>query len=70
MESKLVGYIRKSNDGGALKMNLDVDALEDAERYETQGGREYISLIANVNKVEEIINGDREVTSICYLVDE
>ena len=70
MESKLVGYIRKSNDGKALKMSLDVDALEAAERYEAQGGREYISLIANLEKVEEIIEGDREVTSLCYFVDE
>ena len=69
MESKLVGYLRKSNNGGALKLSLDVDALEDAERYESNG-REYISLIANLEKVEEIIDGSREVTSICYLVDD
>ncbi|MBA3045980.1 MAG: hypothetical protein FP824_07185 [Euryarchaeota archaeon] len=70
MESKLVGYMRKSNNGESLKMSLDVEALEDVERYETKDGREYISLIANLNRVEEIIEGDREVTSICYLVDE
>lgn len=70
MESKLVGYLRKSNNGGAIKMSLDVEALEDVERYETKDGREYISLIANLGKVGEIIEGDREVTSICYLTDE
>ena len=70
MESKLVGYLRKSNNGGALKMSLDVDALENAERYDAQEGREYISLIANLEKVEEIIDGGREVTSLCYFVDD
>jgi hypothetical protein len=70
MESKLVGYLRKSESGLTLKMGLDVEALIDAERYKTKDGREYISLIANTGKVEEILDGTREVTSICYLVDK
>ncbi|MBA3045778.1 MAG: hypothetical protein FP824_06150 [Euryarchaeota archaeon] len=70
MESKLVGYLRKSETGLTLKLGLDVEALVDAERYETKDGREYISLIANTGKVEEILDGTREVTGICYLVDK
>ncbi len=70
MESKLVGYLRKSESGLTLKMGLDVEALVDAERYETKDGREYISLMVNTGKVEEILDGIREVTGICYFTDK
>jgi len=70
MESKLVGYIRKSNAGSALKLSIEKQAFMDAEVFSTRDGREYVQLVANIPKITEIISGDREVTSICQLVDE
>ncbi len=70
VESKLVGYVRKSNGGAALKLSIDAQAFSEAEKFSSRDGREFVQLIANIPKVEEIISGDREVTSICQLVDE
>lgn len=70
MESKLVGYARKSKNGGALKLNLDYEAIKHSEKYTTQDGRKYVALIANLSKLEEIIDGTREVTSICQLIGD
>ena len=69
VESQLVGYVRKSRGGGALKMSIDAEAFAKAERYKSQDGREFVSLIANVDKVSQILKGDREVTSLCQLVE-
>ena len=70
MESKLVGYARKSKNGGALKLNLDYEAIKRSEKYTTQDGRKYVALIANMGKIQEIIEGEREVTSICQLIGD
>jgi len=69
-ESVLVGYVRKSKAGGALRMSIDVSAFEKAERFQSGDGRDFVSLIANVDKVEQILSGDREVTSLCQIVDD
>ena len=69
MESELVGYIRRSNAGGALKINLCVQVIEKARRYMSQDGNEYIGLVVSLDKVKSVIDGDREVTSVCQLVD-
>ena len=66
--SILVGYIRKSREGGALRMSIDVKAFKDAERLKGMDGREFVSLVANVEKVRDIIEGEREVTSLCQIV--
>ena len=68
-ESQLVGYVRKSRKGGALRMSIDTEAFAKAERYKSQDGREFVSLIANIDKISQILEGDREVTSLCQLVE-
>jgi hypothetical protein len=68
-QSQLVGYVRKSKGGGALRLSIDSAAFSKAETYSSADGREFVSLIANVEKVQGIIDGDREVTSLCQLVD-
>lgn len=70
VESKLVGYIRKSRDDTTIRMSIDAQAFAEAERFSSRDGREFVQLVANIPKIEEIISGDREVTSICQLVDE
>ncbi len=70
MESNLVGYVRKSNGGGALKLDVDKKAFDKAQTFESKDGRKFVGLVINLNKVNEIIAGNREVTSLCQIVDE
>ncbi|MCK4757003.1 MAG: hypothetical protein KAS67_00975 [Thermoplasmata archaeon] len=69
-ESKLIGYIRKSNSGCALKFSIDAEAFSEAEKFSTKDGREFVQLVANIPRVEDIISGDREVTSLCQLLND
>ena len=64
-----MGYVRKSNSGGALKFSIDISAFEKAEKFSTKDGREFVQLIANIPRVQDIISGDREVTSLCQLIE-
>ena len=68
--SRLVGYVRKSKKGNVLKLSIDVTAFSEANRYSTADGREYVTLVANLDKVQEILYGQREVTSLCNLSEE
>ena len=68
-QSQLVGYVRKSKGGGALNLSIDAGAFAKAERFSGADGREFVSLIVNLDKVQDIIEGEREVTSLCQLVD-
>ena len=68
IESRLVGYARKSKEGGAIKISIDVEAFSESEKTLTDDGREFVSLVMNADKIQEIINGDREVTSVCQIV--
>lgn len=67
--SQLVGYVRKSKNGGALRMSIDVEAFSKAEKYSTNDGRQFVGLVANVDKVQQILGDEREVTSLCQLLD-
>ncbi|MBA3046663.1 MAG: hypothetical protein KKH41_05585 [Candidatus Thermoplasmatota archaeon] len=68
-KSQLVGYVRKSKSGGALNMSIDADAFAKAEKFACKDGRQFVRLIANADKVGQILEGAREVTSLCQLVD-
>jgi len=70
MQNKLIGYLRKSDHGGALKFSLGVEAFESAQRYQTKDSKEYVTLIANLEKVREVIDGERAVTSIYQLLED
>lgn len=66
-ENLLVGYIRKSNRGQAIKLSLAADAFDAAERYTGQDGTEYVGLVASLDRVMEVISGERDVTSVSQL---
>ena len=68
-KSELVGYVRKSNAGNALKLNILKSALDKAQTVEGKDGTEYVSLIMNLSKVKMIIGDEHEVTSVCQLVE-
>lgn len=69
MESTLVGYARLSKSGNAIRVSIDAAAFKKAETYDSNDGRKFVSLIVNTGKVQEIIAGEREVTSVVQLAD-
>ena len=69
-QSELVGYVRKSNAGNALKLNILKSALDKAATVEGKDGTEYVSLIMNLSKIKMIIGDEHEVTSVCQLIEE
>jgi len=67
MKSRLVGYVRKKD--GALKISIDVEAFKAAETYDSKDGRQFVTLVANADKIGQILEGGREVTSLCQLIE-
>lgn len=67
--AELVGYVRKSSDGVALKLNIHKGAFDKAQAYRGRDGEEYVGLIVNLDKVKMLIGDQKEVTSICQMVD-
>jgi hypothetical protein len=68
--SELVGYVRKSNAGNALKLNILKSAVDNAQTVEGKDGTQYVSLIMNLSKIRMVIGDEQEVTSVCQLIDE
>ena len=68
--TEIVGYIRLSKVGNALKMTIMKSALDKARTVESRDGTEYVSLIMNLDNIRDIIGGGREVASVCELVEE
>jgi hypothetical protein len=70
VQSELIGYVRKSRSGNALKLSISAEAFDSAQRYLSQDGKEYVGLIVNTAKVQEILDDSRDVTSVCQIVNE
>ena len=68
-KSNLVGYVRKSNAGGAIKVSINSDVLSDCNTYVTSDGQEYIPLVISLNALNKVLNGERVVTTISQIVD-
>jgi len=69
-QNELVGYIRLSKAGNALKLNILKSALDRARTVEGKDGTEYVSLIMNLDKIRGIIEGAHELTGVCTSVEE
>jgi hypothetical protein len=69
-ESVLLGYARKSKAGGAIRLSIDRKAFMKAEKYTANDGRVFVPVIINVDKLNQIISGEREVTSVCQIQDD
>lgn len=67
--STLVGFIRKSNAGRALKLSINTSSFQDCATYVTSDGQTYVQLIVSLNALTGIIDGSRAVTSINHLND-
>jgi hypothetical protein len=68
-KTNLVGYVRKSNAGGAVKVSINTDAFTECETYVTSDGQEYVPLIISVNALNKVLAGERVVTTISQMVD-
>jgi len=68
-KSILVGYIRKSKAGGALKLSIDVAAFKKAATFQTKDGTKYVQLIVNADRAAQILSGEREVTSVSHMLN-
>jgi len=74
-EMQLVGYIRQAHNGAfingaTITLCIDKKTFNKLTEKRTNDGREYVKLIVNSEKMKEILNGDREVTSIVHIEQE
>ncbi len=67
--SMLVGFIRKSNAGRAVKLSINTSSFQDCATYVTSDGQTYVQLVISLNALNGIIEGSRAVTSINHLND-
>ena len=67
MKKQLIGYVRKKEE--SLTISIDVEAFEKAAKYSAKDGRQFVTLTANADKVAGILDGEREVTSVCQEVE-
>lgn len=68
-KSNLVGYVRRSNAGGAIKVSINSDAFSDCDTYVTSDGQEYVPLVISLNALNKVLNGERVVTTISQIQD-
>lgn len=64
VKTNLVGYARKSNAGGNLRISINKDAFEDCELYTTSDGQSYVALSISLSAIEKVMNGERAVTTV------
>lgn len=60
----LVGWVRKGKDKTHLGIHISAEAFDSAQRNLSHDGKEYVSLIVNLAKVQKIMDGKRDVASI------
>ena len=65
----LVGYVRRSNTGGALKVSVNTAAFADCNTYMTSDGQAYVPLVISISALNKVLEGDRAVTTIAQLQD-
>lgn len=68
-KSTLVGYARKSNAGGAIKLSINTNAFSDCATYVTSDGQAYVPLIIPINALQRVLNGERAVTTVTQIND-
>lgn len=68
--SELIGYVRKSNNKDALVISLNVEAFNQAEKYETQDGNEYVRMVVRMDALHDIENGVKDVTCVTQIIQD
>jgi len=65
----LVGFVRKSNAGRAIKLSINTEAFQECGTYVTSDGQTYVQLVVSLNALNGVIEGKRAVTSVNHLED-
>ena len=65
----LVGFVRKTNAGKALKLSINTSSFADCATYVTSDGQTYVQLVVSLNSITSVIEGNRAVTAINHLLD-
>ena len=65
----LVGYVRKSNAGGALKVSINTSAFGACATYVTSDGHASVPLVISLNALGKVLSGERAVTTLSHLQD-
>ena len=65
----LVGYVRRSNAGGALKLSINTAAFADCNTYMTSDGQAYVPLVISMSALQKVLAGERAVTTVTQLND-
>ena len=60
----LVGYVRRSNAGGALKLSINTAAFADCSTYMTSDGQSYVPLVISMSALQKVLSGERAVTTV------
>ena len=60
----LVGYVRRSNAGGALKLSVNTAAFADCSTYMTSDGQSYVPLVISMAALQKVLSGERAVTTV------
>jgi hypothetical protein len=68
-KTDLMGFVRKSKNGNALKLSISAEAFEKAQRYTTQDGQEFVAMIIPLARVQQVLDGYKEVTSVSQIGD-
>lgn len=68
-QTMLVGYVRKSNAGGALKLSINSSAFSDCSTYSTADGQSYVPLIINLGALNRVLAGERAVTTVSQFIE-
>ena len=50
----LVGYVRRSNAGGALKLSINTAAFADCSTYMTSDGQSYVPLVISMGALQKV----------------
>lgn len=67
--SQLVGYVKMTNKGNGVKLSINVDAFEGCKTFTTADGEVYVPLIISANALNNVLEGERLVTTIIQHVD-
>lgn len=69
MGNRLVGYVRKSNNG-TIRISINKAAFSECGEYITSDGQCYIQLVISSSALNKVLNGERAVTVISEVIEE
>ncbi len=69
VKSTLLGFVRKNPEGTALKVCISAEAFAKAEKYTAINGEEFVMMVMNLNSIEKIIDGQKEVSSVSQVIE-